>query len=67
MQWDKKDGRRVALGGSNGKLYIYDIGDTGAPWESEWADMQRTVAGFGGAGQSGHGEGDGRARVTAGQ
>ena len=67
MQWDKKDGRRVALGGSDGKLYIYDIGDTGVPRESEWTDMQRTVAGFAGAGQSGHGEGDGGARVTAGR
>jgi dynein intermediate chain len=45
MQWDRKDGRRVALGGSDGKLYIYDIGDMGVPRESEWTDMQRTVAG----------------------
>jgi len=68
MQWDKKDGRRVALGGSDGKLYIYDIGDMGVPRESEWADMQRTVAGFAGAGQGGHGDGDGGAsRVMAGR
>jgi dynein intermediate chain len=52
MQWDRKDGRRVALGGSDGKLYVYDIGDMGMPRESEWTDMQRTVAGFVGAGGS---------------
>lgn len=50
MAWDRKDGRRAALGGSDGKLYIYDIGDMGVPRESEWTDMQRTVAGFVGAG-----------------
>lgn len=67
IQWDKKDGRRVALGGSDGKLYIYDIGDMGVPRESEWTDMQRTIAGLAGAGQSGHGEGDGGARIMAGR
>lgn len=46
LEWDRKDGRRVALGGSDGKLYIYDIGDMALPRESEWADMQRTVAGL---------------------
>lgn len=66
MQWDKKDGRRVALGGSDGKMYIYDIGDMGVPRESEWTDMQRTAAGLVGAGQGGHGD-DGGARVVAGR
>ncbi|EJD49016.1 dynein intermediate chain [Auricularia subglabra TFB-10046 SS5] len=46
LQWDRKDGRRVALGSSDGKLYIYDIGDTAIPRESEWTDMQRTIAGI---------------------
>lgn len=67
MQWDKKDGRRVALGGSDGKLYIYDIGDMGVPRDSEWTDMQRTVTGLGGTGQGGHGDGDGVTRVMAGR
>ena len=67
MQWDKKDGRRVALGGSDGKLYIYDIGDMGVPRDSEWTDMQRTVGGLAGAGQGVHGDGDGGARVMAGR
>ena len=39
----------------------------GVPRESEWADMQRTVAGLAGAGQGGHGDGDGGARVMAGR
>ena len=46
IKWDHKDGRRAALGGSDGKLYIYDIGDMGIPRESEWTDLQRTIAGI---------------------
>ncbi|KAH9933309.1 WD40-repeat-containing domain protein [Fomitopsis serialis] len=54
MQWDRKDGRRAAMGGSDGKLYIYDIGDMALPRESEWTDLQRTVAGVvGGGAQNG--------------
>lgn len=44
LRWDRKEGRRAALGGSDGKLYIYDIGDMAIPRESEWTDMQKTVA-----------------------
>ncbi|KAF5389253.1 hypothetical protein D9757_003513 [Collybiopsis confluens] len=58
LQWDKKDGRRAAIGGSDGKLYIYDIGDMAIPRESEWADLQKTVAGVGGAQMSGLIDGD---------
>ena len=43
MKWDRKDGRKVALGSSDGKLYIYDIGDMATPRESEWTDLQRTI------------------------
>jgi dynein intermediate chain len=50
IQWDRKEGRRVALGGSDGKLYVYDIGDMAIPRESEWTDMQKTVAGLAGGG-----------------
>jgi len=46
LAWDRKDGRRVALGSSDGRLYVYDIGDAAIPRESEWTDMQRTVAGI---------------------
>lgn len=52
LGWDRKDGRRAALGGSDGKLYIYDIGDMAIPRESEWTDMQKTVAGLVGGGQT---------------
>lgn len=52
LQWDRKDGRRAILGGSEGRLYIYDIGDMAIPRETEWNDMQKTVAGFVG-GQTG--------------
>jgi len=31
LEWDRKDGRRAALGSSDGKLYIYDIGDMAIP------------------------------------
>lgn len=65
MQWDRKDGRRTALGSSDGKLYIYDIGDMAIPRESEWADLQRTIASI--AGGSGAGGLEGDTRVLAGR
>ncbi|RXW20680.1 hypothetical protein EST38_g5183 [Candolleomyces aberdarensis] len=46
LQWDRKEGRRAALGGSDGHLYIYDIGDMALPRETEWADLQKVVAGM---------------------
>lgn len=49
MEWDKKDGRRVALGSSDGKLYIYDVGDSSVPRETEWTDLQKTFAGIAGS------------------
>lgn len=67
LQWDKKDGRRAALGGSDGKLYIYDIGDMAIPRESEYTDMQKTVSGIVGGGQTnGVAEGE-SARIVAGR
>lgn len=67
LQWDHKDGRRVALGCSDGKLYIYDIGDTAIPRESEWTDLQKTIAGMVGSGQA-NGVVDGDAtRIIAGR
>jgi dynein intermediate chain len=47
LRWDRKDGRRAALGGSDGRLYIYDIGDMAVTRESDWTDMQKVVAGGG--------------------
>jgi dynein intermediate chain len=53
LQWDRKDGRRAILGGSEGRLYVYDIGDMAIPRETEWNDMQKSVAGFAGGQTSG--------------
>jgi dynein intermediate chain, cytosolic len=49
LKWDKKEGRRAAMGGSDGKLYIYDIGDIGVPRESEWDVMRSVVTAAGNA------------------
>jgi len=60
LQWDRKEGRRAALGGSDGRLYIYDIGDMAIPRETEWTDMQKTVTSIvGGGGGSGGGQANG--------
>ncbi|THH27383.1 hypothetical protein EUX98_g6803 [Antrodiella citrinella] len=69
LRWDHKEGRRAAVGGSDGKLYIYDIGDMALPRETEWTDLQKTVAGMmggGGAQTNGVTETDG-ARIVAGR
>ena len=67
IEWDRKDGRRAALGGSDGRLYVYDIGDMGIPRETEWTDMQKTVSGMVGGGQTnGTAESD-SARIVAGR
>ncbi|KAJ2930444.1 hypothetical protein H1R20_g6648, partial [Candolleomyces eurysporus] len=52
LQWDHKEGRRAALGGSDFPLYIYDIGGMALPRETEWADLQRVIAGMVGGGQA---------------
>lgn len=59
LQWDRKDGRRAALGGSDGKLYIYDIGDMAIPRESEFTDFQKTVSGIVGGGSGSGGQSNG--------
>lgn len=64
LKWDRKDGRRAALGSSDGKLYVYDIGDIGIPRESEWTDLQRTIASIAGTTP---GVVDGDPRVLAGR
>ncbi|RPD64262.1 dynein intermediate chain [Lentinus tigrinus ALCF2SS1-7] len=67
LRWERKDGRRAALGGSDGRLYIYDIGDMALPRESEWTDMQRTIAGIIGGGGQTNGVADDSARIVAGR
>lgn len=69
LRWDQKEGRRAALGGSDGKLYVYDIGDMALPRETEWTDMQRTIAGIMGGGNQTNGvaDSDAGARIIAGR
>ncbi|KAG8881574.1 hypothetical protein FRB97_009408 [Tulasnella sp. 331] len=44
LAWEGKEGRRVGLGTSDGKFHVYDIGDMATPRESEWIDLQRSLA-----------------------
>lgn len=46
LAWDKREGRNVAIGSSDGKVYIYDIGTMATPRETEWDILRRTVQGF---------------------
>lgn len=46
LAWEKKEGKRAALGSSDGRVFIYDIGDMAIPRDSEWIDLQRTLAAF---------------------
>lgn len=52
LKWDRKEGRRVALGGSDGRLYVYDIGDMAFPRDSEWTEMQKAISLIAGSGQT---------------
>lgn len=42
--WDRKEGRKIAMGGAEGKVYVYDVGTLAVPAEDEWFAMQKTVA-----------------------
>ncbi|KAI0319633.1 WD40 repeat-like protein [Amylostereum chailletii] len=52
LQWDHKEHRRAVMGGSEGKLYVYDIGDMAIPRETEWNDMQKTMGALVGGGHA---------------
>jgi dynein intermediate chain, cytosolic len=58
FRWDHKDGRRAICGGSDGKLYVYDVGDLAVPRESEWTELQKTISGLAGGHANGIGETD---------
>lgn len=44
VRWDKRDGRRLATGGADGRLYVYDVGSMAIPREEEWVELQKTLA-----------------------
>ncbi|PWN52052.1 WD40 repeat-like protein [Violaceomyces palustris] len=44
LSFDRKDGRRVAVGGADGKVYVYDLGDLGVATEEDWLKFQQTIA-----------------------
>ncbi|ORX94506.1 WD40 repeat-like protein [Basidiobolus meristosporus CBS 931.73] len=43
IEWDK-EGRKAAIGSSDGHLYVYDIGDMAVPRPDEWNIFQKTVS-----------------------
>lgn len=45
MSWERKEGKKVGLGSSDGNLYVYDIGDqaTLRGGTTEWDDFQSVV------------------------
>ncbi|CAG8594467.1 13016_t:CDS:10 [Dentiscutata erythropus] len=43
LQWDK-EGRRVAIGSSDGRVHVYDVGELCNPREDEWIKMQKTLS-----------------------
>ncbi|CAH7674965.1 dynein intermediate chain, cytosolic [Phakopsora pachyrhizi] len=44
LSWEKREGRKVAIGSSDGRVYVYDIGDLALPRESEWDQMRKTLS-----------------------
>ncbi|KAK0552848.1 hypothetical protein OC845_001516 [Tilletia horrida] len=44
LAWDRKDGRRCALGSADGRVYIYELAESlAAPSEDDFAKFQNTV------------------------
>ncbi|MBW0515158.1 hypothetical protein O181_054873 [Austropuccinia psidii MF-1] len=42
LSWDKREGKKVAIGSIDGKVYVYDIGELALPKENEWDQMRKT-------------------------
>lgn len=59
LAWDKTPlSKKVGLGSSDGKLYIYDVAEKlVSPRDSEWLEMQKTIQGLVGMRDSGGGMG----------
>ncbi|CAG8573851.1 31907_t:CDS:10 [Racocetra persica] len=51
LQWDK-EGRRAAIGSSDGRVHIYDVGELCNPREDEWVKMQKTLSEMNDSGES---------------
>ncbi|KAJ2617769.1 hypothetical protein H4S08_000149 [Coemansia sp. RSA 1365] len=45
LAWDRP-GRRIATGGADGSVYIYDVGDLSTPHADDHANFSRVVAGL---------------------
>ncbi|CAG8606043.1 17884_t:CDS:10 [Rhizophagus irregularis] len=43
IQWDK-DGKRAAIGSSDGRVHVYDVGELCNPREEEWNVMQTKIS-----------------------
>ena len=48
LAWDKSPlSRKVGLGGSDGKVYVYDVAEkVVVSRDNEWGEMQKTLAGL---------------------
>ena len=46
LAWDRREGRHAAIGSSDGKVYIYDVGALAGPRENEWELLRRTLSGM---------------------
>ncbi|KAJ1565793.1 hypothetical protein HK405_011594, partial [Cladochytrium tenue] len=49
LQWDK-EGRKAAIGSSDGQLYVYDVGEMAQPDPDAVLNMQKTLNELSGAG-----------------
>ena len=43
LAWDRRDGRKAAIGSSDGKVYIYDIGTLSAVNENDYEQFRKTI------------------------
>ncbi|ORY65615.1 WD40-repeat-containing domain protein [Leucosporidium creatinivorum] len=44
LAWDRREGRRAAIGSSDGKVYVYEVAqELVTPKEGEWEQMRKTV------------------------
>ncbi|EPQ31168.1 uncharacterized protein PFL1_01356 [Pseudozyma flocculosa PF-1] len=60
LAWDRKEGRRIAVGGADGKVYVYDTGELFCnPTDDDFREFQSTMASLlkrGGSGGAVNGE-----------